>query len=197
MNLFSRRKGNDDAINELETLVKNNPDESALAPCAGAVAYSLIIKLMMLPTTYKTIVKDFPEEEAGITSRVNLAKIYMQKKDVQSATSIINEAAEIAPNDSEVNLVKAKIALYNKNIEQAVISLRTVVKNSPENIEAYILLAASHKANNEESQAQDVMTRAYENNRDNIKALLPLAKYHAQNKNIDDAEKAIDDLSAA
>ena len=93
-------------------------------------------------STYKTAVKDFSDDETGITSRVQLAKIYMQKEDVESAVSIIDEAAEIAPNDSEVNLVKAKIAIVNKNIEQAIISLRTVIKDDPENIDAYFLLAA-------------------------------------------------------
>jgi len=189
---FIQQTQNDElAIKELEGMINNNPNESSLR--LGLARLQIGGNNIDAATaTYKSIVKDFSDEEAGITSRVNLAKIYMQKKDVLAATTIINEAADIAPNDSEVNLVKAKIALFNKDIEQAIISLRTVVKNSPEKIEAYILLAGSHKANGDENQAQDVMTRAYENNRDNIKALLPLAKYHAQNKNIDDAEKAID-----
>jgi tetratricopeptide (TPR) repeat protein len=143
--------------------------------------------------TYKTTIKDFPDDQTGITSRVQLAKIHMQKEDVESAIAVIEEAAEIAPNDSEVNLVKAKILLINKDNEQAIISLRTVIKDDPSNIEAYFLLAGAHRANNEPEQAKDVIARAYENNRDNIKALLPLAKYHVQQNNAADAEKVVDD----
>ena len=189
---IQQTEGNDRAIQELETLIKSNQKEGSLRL---ALAQLQIVEnnIDAAFSTYKTAIKDFPDEETGITSRIQLAKIYMQKEDVQSATSIIDEAAEIAPNDSEVNLVKAKIALVNKDIEQAIISLRTVVKDNPDNIEAYFLLAASHKANNEESQAVDTIARAYDNNRDNIKALLPLAKYHVQNKNTVEAERVIDD----
>jgi tetratricopeptide (TPR) repeat protein len=142
--------------------------------------------------TYQLAAKDFSEDETGITSRVQLARIYMTKEDVDSATAIIDEAAEIAPNDSEVNLIKAKIALYKNNIEQAIISLRTVIKDDPANVEAYFLLAGAHKANNDIRQAEDIIARAYENNRDNIKVLMPLARYHIQNKNVAKAEKVID-----
>ena len=102
----------------------------------------------------------------------------MQKEDVRSARNIIDEAADITPNDPEVNLVKAKIALYNKNFEKAIISLRTVVMNNPEKLEAYILLSESHKANKEDNLAKLVINQAYANNRSNLKVLLPLAKYH-------------------
>jgi len=185
-------KGSNEAIKELESMIKNNQKEGSLRL---ALAQLQIAEKNIdgAVSTYIKAVKDFPDEETGITSRVQLARIYMQKEDAQSAQSIIDEAAELAPNDSEVNLVKAKIAIYNKNIEQAIISLRTVIKDNPENIEAYFLLAASHKANKEDSQAEDTITRAYENNRDNIKALLPLAKYHVQNKSVIEAEKVIDD----
>ena len=144
-------------------------------------------------STYQQAVKDFSNDETGITSRVQLAKIYMQREDIEPAIAIIDEAAEIAPNDSEVNLVKAKIAIVNKDIEQAIISLRTVVKDNPGNIEAYILLAGAHKANDEASQAEEIIARAHENNRDNIKALLPLAQYHVRNNDAAEAEKVIDD----
>ena len=147
-------------------------------------------------STYKTIVKEFDEEEAGISSRVQLARIYMQKEDKLSANRIIDEAADIAPNDSEVNLVKAKIVLFNKNFEQAIISLRTVIKDYPEKLEAYILLATSHKAIKEDDQAKAVINQAYENNRSNIKVLLPLATYHLQNKNMGEAEKVMLEIIA-
>jgi len=188
---FQQTKGNDEAIKELESLIKNNPKESSLR-LALARMQLIVNNIDGATATYKAAVKDFSDEEAGITSRVQLAKIYMQKKNVESAKFIIAEASEIVPNDAEVNLIKAKIALVSKDTEQAIISLRSVVKDNPDNLEAYLLLASSHRMNNEERQAKDIITRAYENNRDNIKVLLPLAKYHLQNKNISDAENIID-----
>jgi tetratricopeptide (TPR) repeat protein len=189
---IQQTKGNAEAINELKSLIKTDKDNGelrlALAQLQinekdidGAIA------------TYKDAVMDFPQDETGITSRVQLAKVYMNRKEAEAARQIIDEAADIAPNDSAVNLVKAKIAMIDNNLEQAIISLRTVIKDDPENIEAYFLLAAAHSANNEESQAEEIIARAHENNRDNIKALLPLAQYHVRNKNALEAEKVIDD----
>ena len=134
---IKRTKGNDQAIKELESLIQSNPKESVyrLALAEVQIAENDIDAAI---STYKTIVKKFSEEEAGITSRVQLAYIYMQEEDVKSATNIIDEAADIEPNDSEVNLVKAKISLFyashvqqpslrNEHFEQAIVSLRTVV----------------------------------------------------------------------
>ena len=185
-------KGTQQAIAELEGIIKSHPEDGSLR-LALAQLQIADKDIDSAATTYRQAVKDFSDDETGITSRVQLAKIYMQKEDVAAATAIIDEAAEIAPNDSEVNMVKAKIAIVDKNIEQAIISLRTVVKDNPENIEAYFLLAAAHQANNELDQAVEVIARAHDNNRDNIKALLPLAKYHAQNQNASEAEKVVDD----
>ena len=185
-------QGIDQATTELEKIIQDDRGDGTLR-LALAQLQIANNDLDSAVATYETAVEDFSDEETGITSRVQLAKIYMQKENVKAATAIIDEAAGIAPNDSEVNLVKAKIAIFNKDIEQAIVSLRTVIKDDPANIEAYLLLAAAHKANNELSQAEDTIARAYENNRDNIKALLPLAKYHVKNKNVAEAEKAIDD----
>jgi tetratricopeptide (TPR) repeat protein len=182
----------DQAIIELKTIIEKNRSEGV---------YRLVLARLQLSNedtdgaiaTYKAAIEDFSENETGITSRAQLATIYMTEDEIERATSIIDEAAEIAPSDSEVNLVKAKIALYQNDIEQGIISLRSVIKEDPANIQAYFLLARSHRAKHETRQAEDVIARAYENNRDNIGALMPLAKYHIQNKNTADAEKIIDD----
>ncbi|MBT8438589.1 MAG: tetratricopeptide repeat protein, partial [Gammaproteobacteria bacterium] len=189
---IKQTQGVKEAIAELEKIIKNNTGEGVLRLSLAQLQIENN-DINGATATYKVAVKEFSEEETGITSRVQLAKIYMQEEDVQSAVSIIDEAVKIAPNDSQVNLVKAKIAMYNKNIEQAIISLRTVIKDNPDNIEAYFLLAAAHRENNEPGQVEDTIARAYENNRDNIKALLPLARYHMQNRDITEAEKVIDD----
>ena len=184
--------GNEQAIQELENQIKQSSGNGELQLALA----ELQIKNNNINDaieTYKKTIKDFSEEGAGIKSRIMLAKIYMQKGEVDNATSIINEAAEISPNDADVNLIKAKIALTRKDNEQAIVSLRTVIKDRPENVEAYFLLASAHKANNEPQQAEDIIAKAYENNRSNVKALLPIAKYYIQNKNTTDAEKAIND----
>ena len=189
---IQKTKGDQQAITELRNQIKESPNMGDLRLVLG----DMLTKDKQPDAAieiYKNAIKDFSNEVTGVKSRIALAIIYMQRKDVESAQSIINEAADISPNDADVNLVKAKIALYNKDYEKAIISLRTVIKDAPDNIDAYFLLAAAHKANNEEQQAEEIIARAYENNRTNINALLPIAKYYAQNKKINDAERAIDD----
>ena len=189
---LQQTKGNEVAISELEGFIKNNLKESALRLALARLQLAMN-NVDAAIATFKTAAADFSDEETGITSRVNLAKIYMQRNDVKKATLYIDEAAAIAPNDSEVNIVKAKMAIYNNNMEQAIISLRTVIKNTPDNIEPYFLLAGAHKSLNEQEQAAEVIVRAYENNRGNIKAVLPLARYHLSNNNVAEASRITDD----
>ena len=184
--------GPEQAMAELEQMIAKHPDEGKLR-LALAQLQTSANDIDAAIASYKAAIEDFSKNETGITSRVQLARIYAQKQDMESAQSIIDEAEDIAPNDAEVNLMKAKIALFNQDTEQAIISLRTVIKDDPENIEGYLLLVQAHEANDETIQAEEVLARAYQNNRDNTKALMPLAKYHIRNKNVADAEQAIDD----
>lgn len=187
-----KTQGAPEAINEVKNLIQSDQDngELRLALAKLQIAQEDITDAK---NTYLKIASDFPENEAGVKARTNLANLYMQDDDVTNAEKYINEALQISPNDAEVNYVKAKIDIFNKNYEQAIISLRTVIKDEPENLEAYFLLSAAHEANGESDQAYDVVTMAYENNRANKNALLPIAKYFINNKKLQLAEEAVND----
>lgn len=179
------------AISELEKMTKEYPGDGELRLALGQL-YLSDNKREQAIKVFENAVNDFPAEETGIKSRVALASIYMQDKNTDKATSIIKDAMEVAPNDSDVNMVRAKIALTNKNTEQAIISLRTVVKEDQENIEAYLLLAAAHKMDGDNAAAEDILARAFENNRSNIESLATLAAFHIKERNVPNAEKAVD-----
>lgn len=142
---------------------------------------------------YKNIIRDYSEEEDGISARVALANIYAGRQELEQAGSILKDAIEIAPNDARVNMANAKLSLLNKDFERAIISLRTVIKENPENLEAYILLAESHKAAGDEQQANDVYQRAYENTRGNLESMKKLARYFISKRNLDMTRKVVDD----
>ena len=184
-------KGNQGAIDMLKTFIANNPEMGDLRP-ALAKLYIDEKNLDDAEKVLNSAVSDFSEDSIGVKSRVQLAILHMFKGNTAVATSVIDDAIKISPNDSEVNFVKAKMQLQNQDNEGAIMSLRIVVQDDLENIEANILLASAHKANGEEEQASKVINRAYENNRTNAKGLLELARYHVRNKNKSDLGKVID-----
>lgn len=185
-------KGNQNAINELNALISSNPDMGELRIVLGKL-YTTENKLDDSERVFKSAVTDFSEDSIGIRSRVYLARLYMRKKNIDAAVSVIDDALKISPNDSEVSFVKAKLQLVNKDYEGAIISLRTVIKDDQQNINAYLLLSAAHKASGEEKQASEIVVRAYENNRTNASGLMALARYHALYKNTEKLEMIIDD----
>jgi len=186
-------KGNVTAINELNALIDQDKTQGKLI-VALAELHILNNDLESATKVYKQAVNDFSKEVTGVNSRIALASIYINNKDIDQAILVINEAYEISPNDPKVNFLKAKVALHEKNFEQAIISLRLVTKETPENIEAFLLLANIYKLQNELEQAKETLNLAYENNKKNSKALLVLARYHASS-DIVLTEKIIDDYN--
>lgn len=190
---IQQTRGNKKAIDELKVLIAENPGIGKLR-IALAKLYVAEKMLDEAEKIFRLAVSDFSDDSVGVQSRVYLAKLYMQKENVDAAVSIIDDAVKVSPNDTEVNFIKAKLQLINKDYEGAIISLRTVVKDDHENIEAYILLSAALIANGEEKQVSEILNRAYENNRTNVKGLLVLAKYHATKRNGIELEKIIDNV---
>ena len=184
-------KSNQEAINELNSLIVKNPKMGELRLALGKL-YLSESKFDEAKKVFDAAVSDFSEDSVGIKSRVYLAKLFMQKENIDAAVSIIDDAVKISPNDTQVNFVKAKLQLVSKDYEDAIISLRTVVKDDPENMEAYFLLSAAHIKNGEKQQASEIINRAYENNRTNKESLMVLAKYHADNQNRAELEKVVD-----
>lgn len=46
---------------------------------------------------FKSTISDFPEDSVGIKSRVYLANLYMQREDVDAATSVVDDGLAISP----------------------------------------------------------------------------------------------------
>lgn len=188
---IQQARGNKSAIDELKHFVRNNKDMGELR-LSLAELYIIENNTEDAEKVLIAAASDFSEDSVGIKARVNLANLYMQKKNQDAAISIINEAVKISPNDSEVNFIKGKLQLINKAYESAIISLRIVIKDDPENVVAYILLSAALEANGENEQAVEIIRRAYENNRTNKDGLMKLAEYHADKNNSDELEKVVD-----
>ena len=190
IDFIQRARGNPAAIDELKATIAKNPRMGVLRLVLGNL-YVIENRLDDAEKTFKLASSEFSEDSVGIKSRVKLASLYMQKKNVNAAVNIVDEALKISPNDSEVNFINAKLLLLKRDYDGAIISLRRVVKDTPENIEAYILLSTAHRGNGEEQQGDEVLNQAYEKNRANAVGLLKLARHHAGRKDSAKLEKVI------
>lgn len=187
-------KGSEDAIKQLNAYVIENSGIGKLR-IALAELYLLNSEKESAIEILKTAINEFSEEVTGITARTNLALIYIQDKEYDKASVIIEDATLITPNDPNVNFLRAKFAVTDKDLEKAIISLRIVTKEMPENIDAYILLANVYQQERNKEQVNNTLNSAYENNKTNPDALLKLAKYHA-NSDVVQASKIIDAYNA-
>ena len=193
VSIIQQTKGNQSAIEELKRLIINNRNMGELR--LNLAKFYLIEKnIDEAEKVLKIAISDFSEDSVGIKSRVHLANLYIQKNDVDAATSTIDEAFNISPNDSEVGFVKAKLQLGNKDYEGAIISLRTVIKDYPESVNAYLMLVSAYKSIGKIEQVKEILSQAYKNNRSNKNGLMILARYYSNDKNVDNAEKIVDSL---
>ena len=187
---IQQTRGNQGAIDELKNLIVNYPDVGDFR-LALAKLHISENNQNEAEKVLDSTVSDFSEDSIGIKARVYLASLYLQKKNVDAAISIIDEAFKISSNDTEVNFVKAKLQLINKDYEGAIISLRIVIKDDPENIDAYFLLSSAYKGIGDEAQAGEIIDKAYDNNRTNANSLMVLARHHDKSKNSAKLEKVI------
>lgn len=191
IDFIQKAKGNQDAIDELKKLLTKNSKIGKLRLSLGRL-YVAENKYDDAEKTFKLMVSDFFEDSIAISSRVDLANLYMQKKNLDAAKSVIDDALKISPNDSEVNLINAKLLFVSQDYDDVITSLRIVIKEDPEKIEAYILLSAAHNFKGEAEQAEEILNQAYINNRVNPQGLIQLARYYAKNKYDTKLEKVID-----
>lgn len=191
VDFLEQTAGNQVAIDELKLLIAKNPR-------LGDYRF-LLAKLNIAEDdfeaaekTLKLAVSDFSEEPTGTKARVYLADLYLKNENISAAWSVIDDAVQISPNDTEVNFIKARLLFVKKDYEGAIILLRTVVKDDQENIVAYLMLSTAHRIKGEEEMAGEILEQAYENNKTNTKGLGILANYHAVNKNNLELSKVVD-----
>lgn len=187
-------KGDEEAIAETKKSIASN---SGLGKLRAALAelYMLNGDTDSAKTVYLDAIKEFSEEVTGVESRIALAGIYVNDKDIQKAKEVVDEAITISPNDPKVNFLRAKLAINEKDMETATISLRIVNKEAPENIEAYFLLANIYLYEKNDEQFKSTLNTAFENNKRDAEALLKLAQVLLY-KDIVLAEKVIDQYNA-
>jgi len=189
---LQQTRSKQDALAELENMVKSHPDEGELK-LALAKFHQHLADIDKAISVYKMAIADHSEESVGIKARIALAQIYMTVNKRTEADNIIEDAIAIVPNDADAHLIKAKIDLSNKKIESAIISLRTVVKEKPDHVQGYVLLSEAHNRNGENEQAKEILKRAYDNVRVNPNSLLELAEYYIKTKNTSEAIRLVDE----
>lgn len=183
-------KGDEEAIAEMKKFVASNSGLGKLRTSLAEL-YMLNGDTDSAKTVYLGAIKEFSEEVTGVESRIALAGIYINDKDLKKAKEVVDEAITISPNDPKVNFLRAKLALNEKDVEMAIISLRIVNKETPENIEAYFLLANIYLYEKNDEQFKSTLNTAFENNKRNSESLLKLVQL-VLSRDIDLAEKIID-----
>ena len=191
---ISKIKSNEEALNQLKKSVSENMKLGKLRISLGEFYYLNGMKNEAVEV-YEKVIQYFPEEVHGINARTALASIYINSKEYDKASKIVDEAISISPNDPKINFLRAKFAVMDKNMEEAIIALRIVTKEMPENIDAYLLLANIYQKEGNKGQVSSTLNTAYEKNKTNADALFKLAQIYLS-QDIGQAENIIDNYNA-
>jgi tetratricopeptide (TPR) repeat protein len=95
-----------------------------------------------------------------VQAKTTLAKIYLIRHDLATASQYADDVIKESPKNSEAHFTKGNIFLLKRDGANAVSEFRTVVNDAPQYAQAQIRLAEAHLLNKEPSLAADVLKTA-------------------------------------
>jgi tetratricopeptide (TPR) repeat protein len=140
IDLLAQRRSFEDAEKELKALVEAEPGETAFA-FKLADLYNTNKKPDQAEAVLRKVIEREGTNPGGLTARVGLARLILNKGDQPQAEALIAEVLKDDPSNSDALMIRARLELARGNHQGAIGDLRTVLRNSPDSIPALKLQA--------------------------------------------------------
>lgn len=98
-----------------------------------------------------------PSHAGAVSARTALAKIHLEKKEIDAAKGVLDEVLKDNPKSIQAHHIRGDIFLSKKDGLNAITDFRIVIAEQPEEVLGYIKLAKAHQLNNEKSLAKDTL----------------------------------------
>jgi tetratricopeptide (TPR) repeat protein len=127
---------------------------------------------------YEGIIEETQTGDDAILARTSLAKLELQRGDVDAARELIEQVLSEAPSEVEALILRGGIRIDEGQTDDAIADLRTAYRNDPESERALALLAQAHlragDVNLAEERLRDLLELAPANvfARDRLAAIL-------------------------
>lgn len=137
------------------------------------------------------IVKNKPDQKAGLAAKVILAKIAVQEGNLKSASELVNQVLAADSRNFDALLLNARINLIEGQNDEAIASLRSLLRDYSESDEAMVLLAQAYVKKNAPELALENFRKALDLNPGNFTAVMPVVNSMLKSNDINRAEEVL------
>lgn len=189
----NQTKGGQAARVTLEDYVKNNPNNYDLK-FALFNMYELLKDSAASEKLLMDIIESQRNEPNGLKAKGLLAVRYLKANKKDEAVKLIDEVIEKDQRNEQALTLKAGLEIDNKEYDSAVAHLRSILRDNPNSVRTLMMLAKLHAVTGDKALAEEHYVRALKASNNNVEIGVEYANYFVRNKDIERAEKVLQDL---
>ena len=189
----NQTKGGQAAKATLEEYVKNNPDNFDLK-FALFNLYETLKESAASEKLLLDIIDSQRNEPNGLKAKGLLAVRYLKSNKKEEAIKLIDEVIEKDQRNEQALTLKAGLEIDNKEYDNAVAHLRSILRDNPNSVRTLLMLAKLHSITGDKALAEEHYVRALKASNNDVEIGVEYANYFVRNKEIDRAEKVLQDL---
>lgn len=153
-------KGRGSAINELETMISDEPENYELKFALAEVLlrsnkHDDAIKLL------QSLTADSEPQKVQLRAKGQLAAIDYVSGKIDKAIQAVEEILEKDSTNEQALIIQSSHLIDNARYDDAILKLRTVIKDTPDSAKALLLLGTAHEKRGSSELADDMYARAY------------------------------------
>ncbi len=122
--------------------------------------------------------------------RIELAKLYIKKRDFQKAMAVLEKSVEYSPDDYDTRVLLGGIYGNMKEFDKAIQEYRQAIRINPDTLEPYLFTSMFHREMGRFDEAIAALDEMIARDPENLMGQYSLAKTYEEMERYDEAEMA-------
>ncbi len=132
-----------------------------------------------------------PDNKAGMDAKALLAKLDMQRGNMNDALALVNEILVVDELHLEAMILKARIGLVNALVDESIADLRLILREYPKSDDAMVLLAQAYLEKQLPELARENFRKALDVNAGNFSAVMAVVSQMIKRQDTERAEEVL------
>jgi len=137
------------------------------------------------------VVENKGESEKALAAKTLLAKLAIQEKNKELASTLVTEVLAIDAKYYDALLLQARMILMDEKYDEAVTKLRSIIRDYSKSDEAMVLLAQTYIRKGSPELADENFRKALDLNPSSLSAAMPVAASMARSKDLVRADEVL------
>lgn len=193
--LLATHRSFEDGERSLKTLVSADPSSHFLRMSLGRF-YESSGRTMLAADVYREVSRLDAKGPQGIAARGRLAAMEWSTGNVEAARDLVDGILAENSRDNDALALRARIALSRGDATAAISDLRAILRDQPNAPGIMRALAEAYVAANEAALAEETLRASVQANPTDVPSRLALSQYLLKGGRAEEAQAAIDQLSA-